>query len=103
MTPPTQLRNCLRPLLIFSKDLRILLLVVSSLGSPLRGQQGGGVAPSGPQVHLIRFVVGAKGEQRDGSFVMTEPRSVFYIPEDREVIVYFEWEGAKRIITAKEW
>jgi len=95
MTPPTQLRNCLRPLLIFSKDLLILLLVVSSLGSPLRGQQGGGVAPSGPQVHLIRFVVGAKGEQRDGSFVMTEPRSVFYIPEDREVIVYFEWEGAK--------
>jgi hypothetical protein len=76
MTPPTQLKNCLRPLSIFSKDLLILLLVVSSLGSPLRGQQGGGVAPSGPQVHLIRFVVGAKGEQRDGSFVMTEPRSV---------------------------
>jgi hypothetical protein len=44
---------------------------------------------------LLCFVVGAKGEQRDGSFVMTELRSVFYIPEDREVIVVFEWEGAK--------
>jgi hypothetical protein len=44
---------------------------------------------------MIRSVVGAKGEQRNGSFVMTEPRSVFYIPEDREVIVYFEWEGPK--------
>jgi len=49
MTPPTQLKNCLRPLSIFSKGLLILLLVVSSLGLPLRGQQGG-VAPSGPQV-----------------------------------------------------
>jgi len=47
MTPPTQLRNCLRPLLIFANDRLILLSVVSSLGSPLRGQQGGGVAPSG--------------------------------------------------------
>ena len=82
MTPPTQLENCLRPLSIFSKGLLILLLVVSSLGLPLRGQQGGGVAPSGPQVHLIRSVVGAKGEQRNGSFVMAEPRSVFCIPED---------------------
>ena len=26
---------------------------------------------------------------------MTESRSVFYVPEDREIIVYFEWEGAK--------
>ena len=63
----------------------------------LAAQQAGGVAPAGPQVHPVRSVVGAKGEQRNGTFVMTEPRSVFYVPEDREVIVYFEWEGAKGI------
>lgn len=68
-----------------------LLLYVPNLSA----QQAGGVAPAGPQVHLVRSVIGAKGEQRNGTFVMTEPRSVFYVPEDREVIVYFEWEGAK--------
>jgi hypothetical protein len=63
----------------------------------LCAQQAGGMAAAGPQVHVVRSLVGAKGEQRNGSFVMTEPRSVFYIPEDREVIVYFEWEGTKGI------
>lgn len=58
-------------------------------------QQAGGVAPSSPQVHLVRSVVGAKGEQLNGSFVITEPRSVFYVPDDREVVVYFVWEGVK--------
>lgn len=27
-------------------------------------------------------------------FVMEDPRSVFYLPEDKQVMVYFEWEGA---------
>jgi hypothetical protein len=62
---------------------------------PALAQQSGGVAPNGVQVRLIRATLGAKGEPRNGSFVMTEPRSTFYIPDDREVIVYFEWEGSK--------
>jgi len=74
------------------------LLVAALFWAPvLSAQQAGGVAPAGPQVHLVRSVVGAKGEQRNGTFVMTEPRSVFYVPEDHEVIVYFEWEGAKGV------
>jgi len=70
-----------------------LALLLSGL--PCAAQQAGGVAPSGPQVHLARVLVGAKGEQRNGSFTMTEPRSVFYVPDDREVVVYFEWEGVR--------
>ena len=77
-----------RPLRLFSIA---LLLLAGSL--PLAGQEAGGVAASAPQVHLIRGVVGAKGEQRNGSFVMTEPRNTFYVPDDREVVVYFVWEG----------
>lgn len=69
----------------------IFLLLANCL--PLFAQQAGGVAPSAPQVRLIRGVAGAKGEQRNGGFVMTEPRSTFYVPDDREVIVYFVWEG----------
>jgi hypothetical protein len=61
--------------------------------APLFAQQAGGAAAPAPQVRLVRGVVGAKGEQRNGGFVMTEPRSTFYVPDDREVIVYFVWEG----------
>ena len=67
------------------------LLLANS--APLFAQQAGGVAASAPQVRLVRGVAGAKGEQRNGGFVMTEPRSTFYVPDDREVIVYFVWEG----------
>jgi S1-C subfamily serine protease len=78
---------------VVSPVLLLLVLSIFCIASP--AQQSGGVAPSGPQVRLVRSIVGAKGEQRNGSFVMTEPRSTFYVPDDREVIVYFEWESVK--------
>ncbi len=70
------------------------LMALTICAAPSRAQQAGGVAASAPQVRMVRSVVGAKGEQRGGSFVMTDPRSTFYVPEDHEVIVYFEWEAA---------
>jgi hypothetical protein len=76
--------------------LRTLAFISLTLFSPvLSAQQAGGVALSGSQVHLVRAVVGVKGETRNGTFIMTEPRSTFYVPDDKELIVYFEWEGAK--------
>ncbi len=69
--------------------------LATCLSGRISAQQSGGVTPGNSQVRLVRSVVGAKGEERNGSFVMTEPRTVFYVPEDRELIVYFEWEGAK--------
>jgi hypothetical protein len=81
------------------KHLEKLIVVGFALAACVAGrtlaQQAGGITPGGSQVHLVRSVVGAKGEERNGSYVMTEPRSTFYVPEDRELIVYFEWEGAK--------
>jgi hypothetical protein len=52
-------------------------------------QQPGAVTPTGSRVHVSRALVGAKGEVRNGMFVMTEQRSTFYASEDREVIVYW--------------
>jgi hypothetical protein len=63
------------------------------LSPPTPAQQGGGIAASPSTIHFVRALVGAKGEARNGQFVMTDARSTFYAPEDHEVIVYFEWEG----------
>lgn len=57
--------------------------------------QAGGVSAAGPRVRMVRSVAGSKGEQRGGSYVILDPRTKFYVPDDRQVIVYFEWEAPK--------
>jgi len=53
----------------------------------------GGVQASGPVFHVVRSVAGSKGSVQGGRYIMEDPRTIFYIPQDKQVIVYFEWEG----------
>ena len=53
----------------------------------------GGVQGNEPKFRLVRSVAGSKGSEQGGRYIIEDPRTVFYIPEDREVIVYFEWDG----------
>ena len=57
--------------------------------------QAGGVSAAGPNARMVRSVAGSKGEQRGGNYVILDPRTKFYVPDDRQVIVYFEWEAPK--------
>jgi hypothetical protein len=41
----------------------------------------------------VRSVSGSKGTPQGGRFAMEDPRSVFYIPDDHQIIIYMEWEG----------
>ena len=45
------------------------------------------------QFRVVKTVCGAKGISRGTEFEMQDKRSVFHVPEDHEIIVYFEWEG----------
>jgi hypothetical protein len=79
----------------------VLAFWISALGSTsffaqqpnAQAPQAGGVAPAEPTFHLVRSVCGSKGSQKGDHFVMEDPRSVFYLPEDKQVMIYFEWEG----------
>src|SRR5580658_4069650 len=72
------------------------LFLPSITAANVRGtQQAGGVPASGPSVKMVRSVAGTRGGQRGGSFVMADPRTTFFVPDDRQVIVYFEWEGPR--------
>lgn len=62
---------------------------------PLAQPQAGGVSAAGPKVRMVRSVAGTKGETRGGNYVILDPRTTFYVPDDRQVIVYFEWEAPK--------
>lgn len=59
----------------------------------VQAPRAGAVAPAEPTFHLLRSVCGSKGSQKGDRFVMEDPRSVFYLPEDKQVMIYFEWEG----------
>jgi S1-C subfamily serine protease len=61
----------------------------------LGAQQAGGVPATGPKVRMVRSVAGTKGETRGGTYVILDPRTTFYVSDDRQVIVYFEWEAPK--------
>jgi len=82
--------------------LGMLALEILAFGlAPLFAQQatvpapsGGAVASAEPSFHLIRSICGGNGSQKGDHFVMEDPRSTFYLPQDKQVMVYFEWEGA---------
>jgi len=71
----------------------IFLLSILGFDSQICAGQAGGVQTQGPQFRLVRSVSGSKGTPQGGRFAMEDPRSVFYVPADHQVIVYMEWEG----------
>jgi S1-C subfamily serine protease len=54
---------------------------------------GGGAAMTESTFRLVRSVAGTKIVQDSGRLVIEDPRTVFYAPADKEIIVYFTWEG----------
>lgn len=82
----THRRCCIVP-----RMLRLVLLVVgmSLTACEARAQQAAGV----PTLHLLRISAGPAGVEKDGVFTLTEERTTFSRASDREVIVFFQWEG----------
>ncbi len=54
---------------------------------------GGGVAAGKSRFRVVRSISGTAGAQENGSYIIRDPRTIFRIPQDHRVIVYFEWEG----------
>jgi trypsin-like peptidase len=53
----------------------------------------GGVPGAESRFHLIQSVSGTKIHDESGRFAIDDPRTIFYIPADQQVVVYFTWEG----------
>lgn len=80
-----------------------LLVLLFLLNTPCLGQQveelrgaagvAGEVQLAGPKFRLIRSVAGSKGSEQGGRYIIEDPRTVFRVPKDEKIVVYFEWEG----------
>lgn len=44
-------------------------------------------------VRLVRSTSGSRGALQGGRYLIEDPRTVFSAADDRQVVVYFEWEG----------
>jgi hypothetical protein len=42
---------------------------------------------------LVRSISGSKGHEQVGRYIIDDPRTIFKVPDDRQVLVYVEWEG----------
>ncbi len=50
-------------------------------------------AQTPPPLHVLKIVAGPSGAENNGTFVLTEERLKFSRTADREVIVFFHWDG----------
>src|SRR5882762_9160312 len=76
-------------LFIFTCAIALCTLIVREI----HAQGGGGGAAGGSPYRVLRSVAGPSGTESKGRLVIPDPRTVFYLDQDRKVIVYFEWEG----------
>lgn len=77
-----------------SQLLRLKMVGIAVLlGLGAHAQTAGGVGASSPTVRVLRSVAGTSGSEQAGRYVIEDPKTVFHIPGDKQVIVYFEWEG----------
>lgn len=75
-----------------------LLTVIGLCGAMCSAQvptqtSGGGAAAAEARFRLIRSVSGTKIHEESGRFAIDDPRTIFYLPADQQVVVYFTWEG----------
>jgi S1-C subfamily serine protease len=73
----------------------VLGLLTAPIAGPLVAQQatGAGIQAGTARYKLLRTVSGARGSTESGRFVIEDPRTVFYVPGDTQIVFYFEWEG----------
>lgn len=79
---PRRPRLC-RPLAVLTSASLVAMLLLSTVAG----------ADSAP-VRLVRSTSGARGSVQGARFIIEDPRTTFYAAEDRQVVVYFEWDAA---------
>lgn len=88
-----RLRTAKAALRLTAASLLTALSVFAQQAPPVQAPSGGGVAAAEPTYRVFRSISGTKGSVKADRYIIEDPRTVFYIPEDKQVIVYFEWDG----------
>jgi len=60
---------------------------------PTQTPAAGGAPAAAARFRLITSTSGTKLHQESGRSGIDDPRTIFYVSDDKEVVVYFTWEG----------
>jgi hypothetical protein len=69
-----------------------LTVSLSLFGSTARAQSTAPSQTTQAKFRLTRSTSGSKGHEQSGRYIIDDPRTVFKVPDDRQVLVYAEWE-----------
>lgn len=61
--------------------------------NPRQGPAGAVATTSASPYHMLHAVAGTKGVKRNGQLYFEDPRSVFRLGDDHQIMVEFEWKG----------
>lgn len=84
---------------LLTEALLVLLIHVIAIGQEPKPQVttpqplAAGAQATDSRFHLIRAVSGSQIIEDAGRHTVDDPRTVFYLPTDKQVAVYFTWEG----------
>jgi hypothetical protein len=70
-----------------------LALSICLIGARAHAAQSPGTVPQVP-VNVLKIASGPSGAEANGAFTLTEERTIFSRANDREVVVFFQWDGA---------
>src|SRR6185369_12593062 len=74
--------------------LSLAISATASLFGPPSAQSTTPAQASQSKFRLTRSTSGSKGHEQSGRYIIDDPRTVFKVPDDRQVFVYAEWECA---------
>jgi hypothetical protein len=69
-----------------------LLCWVTVSPAAVHATQNPATTPAAP-LHVLKIASGPAGVEANGGFRFNEERSTFSRSDDREVVVFFQWEG----------
>ncbi len=98
MRPPTEGLVTSRRDIRMGLAARAVALLVASIAAsagPVAAQQatGAGVQVGPAGLKLLRTASGTRASTENGRLVIEDQRTLFYVPDDKQIIFYFEWEG----------
>jgi hypothetical protein len=77
----------------FAASALSLLAAATIWSVPTDSRPGGFIQSTQGKFRLTRSISGSRGHEQSGRYIIDDARTVFKVPDDRQVIVYLEWEG----------
>lgn len=86
-------RSCLASFCVLVAVLALVSLCARAQTAAQQGPAGAAAAATASLYHMVHAESGTKAVERNGQLYFEDPRSVFRVGDDHQIMVEFEWQG----------